>query len=83
MPNDEMGARSIPQPPDVATGVVLIAVAGFLAFVALTMGGLFFYLRAGAPGAFGAGGSFRRGRILRRSGSAFASVPAAGCTRGS
>src|ERR1700761_9195555 len=52
MPNDEMGARSIPQSPDVATGVVVIAVAGFLAFVALTMTGLFFYLRAGAPGAF-------------------------------
>src|ERR1700744_5907649 len=52
MPNDEMGARSIPQSPDVATGVVLIAVAGFWAFVGLTMTGLFFYLRAGAPGAF-------------------------------
>jgi hypothetical protein len=52
MPNDEMGARSIPQPPDVATSVVVIAVAGFLAFVALSMTGLFFYLRAGAPGAF-------------------------------
>jgi len=52
MPNEEMGARSIPQPPDVATGVVVIAVAGFLAFVGLTMTGLFFYLRTGAPGAF-------------------------------
>jgi hypothetical protein len=51
MPNDEMGARTVPQPPDVATGVVIIAVAGFLAFVGLTMTGLFFYLRAGAPGA--------------------------------
>ena len=52
MPNDEMGARSIPQSPDVAAGVVVIAVTGFLAFVALTMTGLFFYLRAGTPGAF-------------------------------
>src|ERR1700761_5170230 len=52
MPNDEMGARSIPQSPDVASGVVVIAIAGFLAFVALIMTGLFFYLRAGAPGAF-------------------------------
>jgi len=52
MPNDEMGARSIPQSPDVATRVVVIAIAGFLAFVALTMTGLFFYLKAGAPGAF-------------------------------
>jgi hypothetical protein len=52
MPNEEMGARSIPQPPDVASGAVVIAVAGFLAFVGLTMTGLFFYLKAGAPGAF-------------------------------
>ena len=51
MPNDEMGARTVPQPPDVATGVVIMAVVGFLAFVGLTMTGLFFYLRIGAPGA--------------------------------
>lgn len=51
MPSDEMGARTVPQPPDVATGVVIMAVAGFLVFVGLTMTGLFFYLRAGAPGA--------------------------------
>lgn len=51
MPNEEMGARTMPQPPDVATRVVLTAVAGFLAFVALTMTGLFLYLKAGAPGA--------------------------------
>ena len=52
MPNEEMGGRTIPQPPDVATGVVVMAVAGFLAFVGLTMTGLFFYLKTGAPGAF-------------------------------
>jgi hypothetical protein len=52
MPNDEMGSRAIPQPPNVATGIVLMVVAGFLAFVAVTMTGLFFYLRTGAPGAF-------------------------------
>ena len=52
MPNEEMSARNIPQPPDVATGIVITAVAGFLAFVALAMTGLFFYLRTGAPGAF-------------------------------
>jgi hypothetical protein len=52
MPNEEMGARTIPQPPDVATRVVIIAVAGFLVFVGLTMTGLFFYLRTAAPGAF-------------------------------
>ena len=51
MPNEEMGGRAMPQPPDVATGIVMIAVAGFLAFVALAMTGLFFYLRTGAPGA--------------------------------
>ena len=51
MPNEEMGSRAIPQPPEVATRVVLTAVAGFLAFVALTMTGLFLYLKAGAPGA--------------------------------
>jgi hypothetical protein len=51
MPNEEMGARTVPQPPDVATGVVITAVAGFLAFVGLTMTGLFFYLRTSAPGA--------------------------------
>ena len=42
----------MPQPPDVATGIVITAVVGFLAFVALAMTGLFFYLRSGAPGAF-------------------------------
>ena len=31
MPNEEMGSRTMPQPPDVATGVVIMAVAGFLA----------------------------------------------------
>jgi hypothetical protein len=51
MPNEEMGARTIPQPPDVATGTVIVAVAGFLIFVALAMTGLFFYLKTGAPGA--------------------------------
>jgi hypothetical protein len=52
MPNEEMGSRAVPQPPDVAAKIVLIAAAGFLAFVAITMVVLFFYLRAGAPDAF-------------------------------
>lgn len=52
MPNEEMGSRTVPQPPDVASKVVLTAVAGFLGFVALTMAVLFLYLKAGAPGAF-------------------------------
>jgi hypothetical protein len=51
MPNEEMGSRTIPEPPGVATRIVLIAVAGFLGFVALAMTGLFFYLRTSAPSA--------------------------------
>lgn len=51
MPNEEMGSRTIPEPPDVATLTVLVTVAGFLGFVALAITGLFFYLRAEAPGA--------------------------------
>ena len=45
VPNEEMGGRTLPQPPDVATSIVMMAVAGFLGFVALTMAGLFFYLQ--------------------------------------
>jgi hypothetical protein len=46
-----MGNRTLPQPPGVATGVVMIAVAAFLGFIAVTMAVLFFYLKAGAPNA--------------------------------
>ena len=52
MPNDEIGSRAVPQTPDVATGIVITAVAGFLAFVAIMMTVLLFYLRADAPDAF-------------------------------
>lgn len=52
MPNDEIGSRAVPQTPDVATGIVITAVAGFLAFVAIMMTVLLFYLRAHAPDAF-------------------------------
>lgn len=51
MPNDEMGSRIIPEPPEVATRIVLVAVYGFLGLVALAMTGLFFYLRTSAPSA--------------------------------
>jgi hypothetical protein len=51
MPNEEMGSRTIPEPPDVATRTVLVTVAGFLGFVALAITGLFFYLKTEAPGA--------------------------------
>ena len=49
MPNEEMGSRAIPQPPDVATGTVILSVAGFLSLVAVAMIALFFYLKVGAP----------------------------------
>lgn len=52
MPNDEMGSRALPQTPDVATGIVITAVAGFLVFVAIMMTVLLFYLKAQAPDAF-------------------------------
>ena len=52
MPNEKMGNRRLPQPPGVATNTVIAAVAGFLCFVALSMTGLFFYLRSTAPSVF-------------------------------
>ena len=52
MPNEEMGGRVLPQAPDVATGIVIKAAAGFAAFVAVVMTVLFFYLRTSAPDAF-------------------------------
>ena len=52
MPSESMGNRSLPQPPDVATGVVIAAIAGFLGLVALSMTGLFFYLKSKAPDVF-------------------------------
>lgn len=52
MPNEKMGSRSLPEPGGVATGTVIIAVAGFLGFVALSMTGLVFYLRSEVPGVF-------------------------------
>ena len=52
MPNEKMSSRRLPQPPDVAPGIIIIAVAGFLGFVGLSMAGLFFYLRSAAPNVF-------------------------------
>lgn len=52
MPNEEMGHRRMPQPAGVANGIVIASAAGFLGFVALSMTGLFFYLRSAAPDAF-------------------------------
>jgi hypothetical protein len=50
MPADEMGSRGAPQSPEVASRVVVIAVFSFLAFVALSMGGLMLYYRWLVPG---------------------------------
>jgi len=52
VPNEKMSSRRLPQPPDVAPGIIIIAVAGFLGFVGLSMAGLFFYLRSAAPNVF-------------------------------
>ena len=45
MPAEEMGSRAPPQPPDVASRMVLICAFGFLAFVAVSMAGLMLYMR--------------------------------------
>jgi hypothetical protein len=52
MPNEEMGNQRMPQPAGVANRTVIVAVAGFLGFVALSMTGLFFSLRSAVPDAF-------------------------------
>jgi hypothetical protein len=51
MPTEEMGSRITPQPPNVATKVVVALVLAFLCFVAVTMVGLFYYIQVGAPDA--------------------------------
>ena len=56
MPNEEMGSRRLPQPPDVATGIVIAAVAGFLAFVALVDDRAFFLPEIQRAGCVQAGG---------------------------
>jgi hypothetical protein len=47
--DEEMRGRILPQPPDVAANIIVVTVAGFLGFVALTMAGAYFFLKAGAP----------------------------------
>lgn len=51
MPNEEMGSRTLPEPPSIATGVVMSIVAAFLVVVAIAMALIFFYLKTGAPNA--------------------------------
>lgn len=52
MSNRDMADRALPQSPDVATRRILIAVGGYLSFVAVGMIAMFFYVKADAPAAF-------------------------------
>ena len=52
MPNERIGNRALPQPPEVNNSVVLMTLGGFLVFVAVAIGALLLFLRAQAPGAF-------------------------------
>jgi hypothetical protein len=51
MPAEDMGSRSSPENPSVATRIILVATMGFLGFVGLAMAGLLFYLQSEEPGA--------------------------------
>ncbi|MGY4513517.1 hypothetical protein [Bradyrhizobium sp. USDA 3650] len=51
MPNEEMGSRALPQPAEINNRIVLIAVGGFLLFVAVAIAGLLLFLKAQAPAA--------------------------------
>ncbi len=51
MPNEEMGSRALPQPPDINNRAVLATVGGFLVFVALAIAGLLVVLKTQAPDA--------------------------------
>lgn len=50
MPAERMDDRVMPQPPGVATRAVVYFALGFMAFVAVTMTGLYVYLKASMPG---------------------------------
>ncbi|WP_407123381.1 hypothetical protein [Bradyrhizobium sp. STM 3561] len=52
MSDREMADRALPRSADVATGRILLAVGGYLGFVALGMIAMFFYVKADAPAAF-------------------------------
>jgi hypothetical protein len=49
MPNEEMGKRAPPQPPEVSDRPILMVVGGFLVFVALAIAGLLLFLQKEAP----------------------------------
>jgi len=51
MPNEEMGQRLLPQPPDVNSRAIIGVTGGFLLFVAVSVAGLFLYLKSDAPNA--------------------------------
>lgn len=49
MPNEEMGKRALPQPPEVSERPILIVVGGFMVFVAVAIAGLLLFLKKEAP----------------------------------
>lgn len=53
MPNDDMGKRALPQPPEVSDRPILIIVGGFLIFVGIAIAGLLLFVTREAPGALG------------------------------
>lgn len=52
MPNEEMGSRALPQPAAINYRIVIAVVVGFLLFVAISIAGMLYVLKAQAPGAF-------------------------------
>lgn len=52
MPNEEMGIRQMPEPPDVADATIGFVVAGYFLMVVAAMAGLFFYLWSSVPTVF-------------------------------
>lgn len=49
MPNEEMGKRALPQPPEVSDRPILMVVGGFLVFVAVAIAALLLFLQKEAP----------------------------------
>jgi hypothetical protein len=52
MAHEDMHARSMSESPEVANGVVVLAVAGFLLLVLTAMAGLFIYIKFSVPSVF-------------------------------
>lgn len=49
MPNEEMGSRALPQLAAINNRIVLTVVGGFLLFVAISIAGMLYVLKAQAP----------------------------------